>query len=68
MVYAVDIQNVIGAHATVPGEQKPLSDALPEVHMNKGDGTATLTVPDQAAPRAWPSSARWTDRPGVKAG
>ncbi|MGW3131071.1 FKBP-type peptidyl-prolyl cis-trans isomerase [Streptomyces sp. NPDC001123] len=51
VVYAVDILNVIGAHATVPGEQKPLSDALPEVHMNKDDGAAALTVPDRAAPK-----------------
>ncbi|MES4892320.1 FKBP-type peptidyl-prolyl cis-trans isomerase [Streptomyces sp. NPDC096012] len=51
IVYAVDVLNVIGAHATVPGEQHSVSDALPEVHMNKGDGTATLSVPDQAAPK-----------------
>ncbi|WP_405891513.1 FKBP-type peptidyl-prolyl cis-trans isomerase [Streptomyces sp. NBC_00133] len=51
VVFAVDILNVIGAHAIVPGEQHSVSDALPEVHMNKGDGTATLTIPDQAAPK-----------------
>ncbi|MFE4698713.1 FKBP-type peptidyl-prolyl cis-trans isomerase [Streptomyces sp. NPDC056738] len=51
IVFAVDILNVIGAHATVPGEQHSVSDALPEVHMNKGDGTAALSVPDQAAPK-----------------
>ena len=51
LVYAVDILNVIGAHATVPGEQKSVSDDLPEVHMNRGDGTATLTVPDRPAPK-----------------
>ncbi|MFI6934875.1 FKBP-type peptidyl-prolyl cis-trans isomerase [Streptomyces sp. NPDC050287] len=51
LVFAVDILNVIGAHALVPGEQNSVSDALPEVHMNKDDATATLTVPDQAAPK-----------------
>ncbi|MFL4953269.1 FKBP-type peptidyl-prolyl cis-trans isomerase [Streptomyces sp. MMS24-I31] len=51
VVFAVDILNVIGAHTIVPGEQHSVSDALPEVHMNEGDGTATLSVPDQAAPK-----------------
>ncbi|MER6426082.1 FKBP-type peptidyl-prolyl cis-trans isomerase [Streptomyces sp. NPDC001137] len=51
IVYAVDILDVIDAHALVPGDQNSLSDALPEVHMNKGDGTATLSVPDEAAPK-----------------
>ncbi|MCC5474229.1 FKBP-type peptidyl-prolyl cis-trans isomerase [Streptomyces barringtoniae] len=51
VVFAVDILDVIGAHAIVPGEQQSISDALPEVHMNKDDGTATLSVPDQAAPK-----------------
>ncbi|MFD0507035.1 FKBP-type peptidyl-prolyl cis-trans isomerase [Streptomyces chiangmaiensis] len=50
-MFAVDIVNVIGARALVSGEQKPISDALPEVRMNRGDGTATLTVPDRAAPK-----------------
>ncbi|WP_037622841.1 FKBP-type peptidyl-prolyl cis-trans isomerase [Streptomyces aureus] len=50
VVFAVDILNVIGAHALVPGEQHAVSDALPEVRMNKGNATATLTVPDKAAP------------------
>lgn len=50
VVFAVDILNVIGAHAIVPGAQHSVFDALPETHMNKGDGTATIRVPDQAAP------------------
>ncbi|MCC5478435.1 FKBP-type peptidyl-prolyl cis-trans isomerase [Streptomyces barringtoniae] len=50
-MFAVDILNVIGAHALVPGEQHSVSNALPEGGMNKGEGTATLTVPDQAAPK-----------------
>ncbi|GAB2958388.1 hypothetical protein GCM10023080_017690 [Streptomyces pseudoechinosporeus] len=51
VVFAVDILKVIGAHALVPGKQHSVSDALPEVRINKGDGTATLTVPDPAAPK-----------------
>ncbi|NUR02771.1 MAG: FKBP-type peptidyl-prolyl cis-trans isomerase [Streptomyces sp.] len=51
LVYAVDIVNVIGSRALVPGEQKSLSDALPAVRMNRNDGTATLAIPDQAAPK-----------------
>ncbi|MGW2426508.1 FKBP-type peptidyl-prolyl cis-trans isomerase [Streptomyces sp. NPDC001709] len=51
VVFAVDIMNVIGAHAIVPGEQHSVSDALPEVHMNEADGTATVSVPDQAGPK-----------------
>ncbi|MFG3125590.1 FKBP-type peptidyl-prolyl cis-trans isomerase [Streptomyces sp. NPDC048201] len=50
VVYAVDILDVVGARAIVPGEQASLPDALPRVRMNKGDGTATVTVPDRAAP------------------
>ncbi|MCX4909596.1 FKBP-type peptidyl-prolyl cis-trans isomerase [Streptomyces sp. NBC_00878] len=53
VVFAVDILNVIGAHTVVPGEQHSVSNALPEVHMNKGDGTATLTIRDQAAPKGF---------------
>ncbi|MGW7527831.1 FKBP-type peptidyl-prolyl cis-trans isomerase [Streptomyces sp. NPDC054783] len=51
IVYAVDVLDVIGAHALVTGDQHPVPDALPSVHMNKNDGTATLTVPDQAPPK-----------------
>jgi FKBP-type peptidyl-prolyl cis-trans isomerase len=51
VVYAVDILDVVGAHALVPGDQHSLSGALPSVHMNKDDGTATLGVPDQAPPK-----------------
>ncbi|MGV9244593.1 FKBP-type peptidyl-prolyl cis-trans isomerase [Streptomyces sp. NPDC003710] len=51
IVYAVDILDVIGAHTLVPGNQQPLPDTLPAVHMNKTDGTATLTVPDHAPPK-----------------
>ncbi|MFD5815709.1 FKBP-type peptidyl-prolyl cis-trans isomerase [Streptomyces sp. NPDC127038] len=50
IVYAVDILNVIGAQAIVPGEQVPAPDTLPKIRMNKHDGTATVTVPDHAAP------------------
>ncbi|MEU4089560.1 FKBP-type peptidyl-prolyl cis-trans isomerase [Streptomyces aureus] len=50
VVFALDILKVIGAQALVPGGQRSVSDALPEVRMNKGDATATLTVPDKAAP------------------
>ncbi|MEU2421227.1 FKBP-type peptidyl-prolyl cis-trans isomerase [Streptomyces sp. NPDC007851] len=53
VVFAVDILNVIGTHAIVHGEQHSVSGALPEVRMNKDDGTATLSVPDQAAPRGF---------------
>jgi FKBP-type peptidyl-prolyl cis-trans isomerase len=51
IVYAVDILDVIGAHALVPGKQHPVSDTLPEVHMNKDDGTTSLNVPDRPAPK-----------------
>ncbi|MGW0769748.1 FKBP-type peptidyl-prolyl cis-trans isomerase [Streptomyces sp. NPDC002676] len=51
VVFAVDILNVIGSRALVPGEQHSLSDDLPGVRMNQNDGTATLTVPDRAAPK-----------------
>ncbi|MFJ6841270.1 FKBP-type peptidyl-prolyl cis-trans isomerase [Streptomyces griseoluteus] len=51
VVYAVDILRVVAARAVVPGEQAAVPGTLPEVHMNKGDGTATVTVPDRAAPR-----------------
>ncbi|MFF8531682.1 FKBP-type peptidyl-prolyl cis-trans isomerase [Streptomyces sp. SAS_267] len=50
VVYAVDILNVIAAKAIVPGEQVPVPGTLPEVHMNKDDGTASVTLPDRAAP------------------
>jgi FKBP-type peptidyl-prolyl cis-trans isomerase len=51
VVFVVDILNVIGADATVPGVQHSSSDGLPEVRVNKGEGTATLTVPDERAPK-----------------
>ncbi|MGW0882105.1 FKBP-type peptidyl-prolyl cis-trans isomerase [Streptomyces sp. NPDC002671] len=51
VVFAVDILNVIESRALVPGEQHSLSDGLPGVRMNQNDGTATLTVPDRAAPK-----------------
>ncbi|MFG2816010.1 FKBP-type peptidyl-prolyl cis-trans isomerase [Streptomyces sp. NPDC048410] len=51
IVYAVDILDVVAARALVSGEQAAVPDGLPEVHMDKGDGIATVTVPDRAAPR-----------------
>ncbi|MFF8950733.1 FKBP-type peptidyl-prolyl cis-trans isomerase [Streptomyces sp. NPDC014940] len=51
VVFAVDILNVIGASATVSGEQHSVAGALPEVHMSRKEATATLTVPDRAAPK-----------------
>ncbi|WP_030813171.1 FKBP-type peptidyl-prolyl cis-trans isomerase [Streptomyces sp. NRRL F-2799] len=50
VAYAVDILKVV-AGAIVPGEQASVPGTLPEVRVNKGDGTATVTVPDRAAPR-----------------
>lgn len=69
VVFAVDILNVVGAQDLVPGEQHSVPDALPAVRMNKGDGTATLTVPDQAAPKGLTVKALVDGRgPVVKAG
>jgi FKBP-type peptidyl-prolyl cis-trans isomerase len=51
VVFVVDIMNVIGAHATVQGEERSVQDGLPEVRMNKDEGFASITVPDQAAPK-----------------
>lgn len=50
-MFAVDIMNVIGAHATVQGKQRSVPDNLPEVRMNKDEGSASITVPDRAAPK-----------------
>ncbi|POX50833.1 peptidylprolyl isomerase [Streptomyces sp. Ru71] len=51
IVYAVDVLNVIASHALVTGDQKPVPGDLPQVRMNDSDGTASVAVPDKAAPK-----------------
>lgn len=50
IVFVVDIMKVIDRHATVSGEQRGPGGSLPEVRMDQKTGSASIAVPDRAAP------------------
>ncbi|WP_338897770.1 FKBP-type peptidyl-prolyl cis-trans isomerase [Streptomyces sp. TG1A-60] len=50
VVFAIDIVKIIPADSTAQGQQRPVSEALPQVRATRT--AATITVPDTTPPRS----------------